>query len=192
MNIQHFYEIIDPILAKKPFQDLLIQDVSEWRCFLEFVDAYFRNRNVVNPVVVEIGTENNMQKRFYQELLNATHIGIDIHGNPDILGDSHSQETVDILKAKLDGRKIDLLFIDGDHSYDGVKRDWKLYEPFVRYIVAFHDIYTKGHSANPEVYRLWDEIVDKEMNIPLISFKKNRPVELGWTMGIGIMLVGNL
>jgi predicted O-methyltransferase YrrM len=36
---------------------------------------------------------------------------------------------------------IDLLFIDGDHSYAGVKRDWELFSPHVSTfgLVVFHD-----------------------------------------------------
>lgn len=37
--------------------------------------------------------------------------------------------------------KLDLLFIDGDHSYEGVKADWEAYKKFLRpgSIVIFHD-----------------------------------------------------
>ena len=53
---------------------------------------------------------------------------------------SHDQQTAHLV-AEL-AAPIDLLFIDGDHSYDGVKRDFELYTPLVADggLVAFHDI----------------------------------------------------
>jgi predicted O-methyltransferase YrrM len=37
---------------------------------------------------------------------------------------------------------VDLLFLDGDHSYEACLRDWQLYSQLLRpgSLVAFHDI----------------------------------------------------
>ncbi len=59
-----------------------------------------------------------------------------------IKGPSTSLSVVEKVKSALCGRKIDLLFIDGDHTYEGVKADFETYFPLVENggIVAFHDI----------------------------------------------------
>jgi predicted O-methyltransferase YrrM len=56
---------------------------------------------------------------------------------------SHLEETVEDLKAILNGREIDVLFIDGDHSKAGMLQDFHDYFPLVRSggIIAVHDIY---------------------------------------------------
>lgn len=56
--------------------------------------------------------------------------------------DSQSPETLARVRAMLGGRLVDFLFLDGDHRYEAVRRDFELYEPLVRPggLVAFHDV----------------------------------------------------
>jgi len=57
-------------------------------------------------------------------------------------GSSQSPEMIARVGAALAGRKLDLLFIDGDHTYAGVRSDFLNYRTFVREggTIAFHDI----------------------------------------------------
>lgn len=82
--------------------------------------------------------------------------------------DSHTMAARAIVQEWLGDRSLDFLFIDGDHSYDGVKADYEMYAPFVRPggIVAFHDIVPdfftrfgkKTNSNVGEVPRYWSEL----------------------------------
>jgi cephalosporin hydroxylase len=74
--------------------------------------------------------------------------------------DSQSETTVNLLKQLLKGRPIDFLFIDADHRYEGVKRDFQLYSPLVRQggLIAFHDIKPNVQDSNTQVDRFWDEL----------------------------------
>lgn len=73
-----------------------------------------------------------------------------------------SQQTstrAQVLKL-LNQRPIDFLFIDGDHRYAGVKKDYELYAGLVRPggLIAFHDIRLNRYDSSIEVARLWEEI----------------------------------
>ena len=142
------------------------QNIVEWQMFLEWVDSYFKNRRINRPVVVELGTWFNRQKKYYEQLLNAVHVGIDDQKDerfpekmkqqcrPDILGNTHDANTVQKLKIVLEGRPINLLFIDAGHNYKDVKRDFEIYEPLTKNIVAIHDIMLDRE----EVRLFWNEI----------------------------------
>jgi predicted O-methyltransferase YrrM len=74
-----------------------------------------------------------------------------------ILGDSHSTEAFEKLKRVLSGKSIDLLFIDGDHSYEGVRTDFEMYSAFVRPggLIGFHDIVKPANDPRNDVYKFW-------------------------------------
>lgn len=83
-----------------------------------------------------------------------------------ICGDSHDRSTKDKLlyfMGVLGIGSFDLIFIDGDHSYDGVKEDFETYRDLLsvgRGVIAFHDIVETdlvkqfGHG----VWKFWREL----------------------------------
>jgi predicted O-methyltransferase YrrM len=110
-----------------------------------------------------------------------------------VAGDSHSDDTFARVKAALRDRPLDVLFIDGDHSYFGVKRDWELYSPLVRPggVVGFHDIHedyttsrgTPTAAISGDVPRFWRELQQRHRTEELVA----DPGQDGF--GIGIVYV---
>jgi cephalosporin hydroxylase len=110
-------------------------------------------------VVCEIGTESSghlcMLMRSLPTL--ATMVGVDLEIRneeflqrlaPDgldlhlISGDSRRHQVFDAVQRAVSDHGIDVLFIDGDHAYPGVRADYLNYRQLVRDggIIAFHDI----------------------------------------------------
>lgn len=157
-------------MNQKLFDELMVKGSGpyqrrvEWEAFLEACDKYLRKYDIKHPVVVEIGTFKNRQKKFWEQLFNAEHIGININAKyemPDILGDSHKSETMVTLKQKLRGRAIDILYIDASHRYESVEADFKIYGPLCTGIIGFHDIESGRYEERQErdgVYRFWTDL----------------------------------
>jgi predicted O-methyltransferase YrrM len=76
------------------------------------------------------------------------------------LGDSHSESISKCIQLLTPDGKFDLVFIDGDHSYEGAKKDYQMYLPLAKKAIAFHDIVNSEYhrSAGCFVSRLWEEL----------------------------------
>lgn len=158
----------------------VVQDTVELQGFL-------RKAKELNPkIAMEIGTSNGgtlyCLSHYTQELL----ISIDLpagnygggyttwrqqfyqefaHNSPNlnlklIRANSHDPATLKQVQEVLGNRKLDLLLIDGDHTYLGAKLDYEMYGPLVRPggMIILHDIFAHQKFTDCDVYKLWDEI----------------------------------
>ena len=104
--------------------------------------------------------------------------------------DSSCQSTVNFVKQQF--KHIDLLMIDGDHSYNGIARDFKIYAPLVKKdgFIVFHDIIDSAERRKNKCFvgQFWNEIKNKYFHIefidPTFASSTRAPVE---TMGIGLL-----
>lgn len=155
--------------------------------------------------VVEIGTFRGGTLWLWCQLAaeDAVVIGVDLRADTDevvaaagprprqsvrcLQGDSHVESTAVALRLALGDRPVDLLFLDGDHSYGGVSQDFNWYAPLVRDggLVVCHDIIR--HTQMPEVgvHRLWKELAPHFATRDLVSDGGDR----GWGPwgGIGVL-----
>ncbi|CAG0942145.1 hypothetical protein BROC_01737 [Candidatus Brocadiaceae bacterium] len=158
--------------------------------------------------VCEIGTEDGGTTFLLSNILTSAEliIGVDLyiqnrpqltklhrHGQRLVLmnGSSYALQTVRRVEKTLNGASLDVLFIDGDHDYEGVKKDFLMYKHLVceRGFILFHDIvqdyaarYGKATPAySGGVPAIWSEL---KQIYPSREFVQN-PEQNG--MGIGVI-----
>jgi len=99
--------------------------------------------------------------------------------------DSHDTSIPPRIQQLLgENEKLDFLFIDGDHTYAGVKSDFDMYSPLVRPggIVAFHDI-AQHKSDDCQVTDYWNELKKSHPHQEFIDDGRR-----GWG-GIGVLFL---
>ena len=120
-------------LAHAAVEHGAVQKESELRWFVGFLRHHFSQRM---GRVLEIGCKDGGTLWLWRQLADEV-VGVDVNPVPVayqgvqvIQADSH--------KVVVDGL-FDMVFIDGDHSYDGVLADWDRFSKLTR-LVALHDI----------------------------------------------------
>ncbi len=99
-----------------------------------------------------------------------------------LTGDSHTREFRALVEKQLNGRPVDFLFIDGDHTEKGVTADYLAYRDLVRPggIIAFHDIVEKQPTPQNQVYHLWKKIRETAVVEEFVG----NPDQCGYGIGI--------
>ena len=134
-------------------------------------------------LMVELGTETGVSLAAFCQAAAALDLVCDIHGVDSWEGDSHTGHYVGVyedLRAYLSEKgygfvhlhrmlfdealalfeddSVDLLHIDGYHTYDAVRHDFESWRPKLssRAVVLIHDIHVK--KADFGVWRYWQEL----------------------------------
>lgn len=146
----------------------------------EFIELINRLSKMESTITIEIGTYMGGTLIGWSRITKALLISVDIpqgynrkrqklyqslnypNLNPKIITlqeNSQVISTVDKVRQVLQDKQVDILFIDGDHQYDGVKKDFELWSPLVRSggVIVFHDI-IKCDVNNYGVHILWEEL----------------------------------
>jgi cephalosporin hydroxylase len=130
---------------------------------------------------------NSMKKSVAIDVIDSPVLNYCISNNETqfIKIDSHSQE----FKNYMNNNYFDLIFIDGDHTYNGVKSDYEITKNSGK-IFVFHDII---NDMCPGVVLLWNELKNNE-NDKYNFFEFTEQYEDVWNstqqkfLGIGVAI----
>lgn len=150
----------------------------------------------INPQrIVEIGVHRGgFVETMRRAFPTATVVGIDIDYSHleftdfyALSGDSHLPSMREAVSDLLKNKPIDFLFIDGDHTADGVMADFDIFSPLVRSggLIAFHDIMrSPGQIEGCDVMGVFDALA---CDLPSIKIW-NSPL-LDIAPGIGVLFL---
>jgi len=200
-TLEYFCKVAFNLIITRPWQ--IKEEIKNLLLILEKVKP---------KVILEIGTSGGGTLFLFSNIADeeATLISVDLYQTIEkrilfryikkekqkiflIQGDSHSIETLRKIKAILRDNKVDFLFIDADHSYEGIKKDFEMYSLLVRKggIIAFHDIipdyYTKygikTYSWSGGVPKFWNEVKEKYEHLEIVKDRSQDGA------GIGVLFV---
>lgn len=123
--------------------------------------------------VLEIGTFRAGFARFMGVVMGWQVVTVDIQGPP---APPHDYEFVHLASGDYTpDRRFDLVFIDGDHSYEAVRADYERFAPYADKAVALHDVL--GNHACEGVKRFFEEIRGDEWQVEVSD---DWPLGIAW------------
>lgn len=186
-----------------PYRIYLNQIWTEWKRLMDFL---VRERPPKR--ILEIGTGRGGSTYFLAKLGGEGSLVVTVDADPKakqavalfgkqpgqqvhaLTGSSHDPLTVEKVASLLGEAPVDLLYIDGDHSYEGVRKDFELYKRFCgpKSVACFHDIIPdysvtrkiKTESCTGEVYKFWAELKAEYKHLEFVQ----DPEQDGFGIGV--------
>ena len=154
--LHHHYHIIYDVLNS--YNESNIVNYVEIGCYGGGSACLALQRPNTNVISIDLG--DPIPKNIVIE--NTTKLNIHNNKYTYLQGNSQTYEMVNQLKHEIDN--IDLLFIDGDHFYQGVINDFMLYHDLVNTggYILFDDYNDAEHS--PEVKLAVDDIIKSHLD----------------------------
>ena len=130
-------------------------------------------------------------KQFYAESEHVARV-------KEFQGNSHDPAYIEYVKREVSLGSVDFMFIDGDHTYEGVKADFINFSSLVKPggYIAFHDIRDTEHhrKIGCNVAQFWNELKTNNPSIRSWEFIDDNEYP-GWVgdtipsacMGIGVI-----
>ena len=156
-------------------KDFLIQPTLFQQVYEEITTFAYWLKGFKPNNILEVGFKGSTF-HIFSELSTGKKVAVDIEDNGRtiwshymmynedfklFIENSQTEETRDKIKEFCP--QYDLIFIDGDHSYDGVKKDFELYKELLspRGYIVFHDIdpdHIFKDGAGGQVYKFWQDL----------------------------------
>ena len=146
--------------------------------FLTFCESIKENKLSSNAYAIDTWKGDHQAGYYGDEIYNELKEYVD----ENYFGFAHLlRKTFDEASYEFENNSVDLLHIDGLHTYEAVKHDFEVWFPKLsdKAVVIFHD--TSETKDDFGVYKFWNEILK---NYPGFEFK--------FWHGLGVLLVGNV
>lgn len=176
---QEITKLVQTVSARNPKTVLEIGTANGGSLFL-FCRAAAENAIIVSidlPGGINGGGFPNWKTSLYKDFADTSQ---QIHL---LRLDSHKQSTRDQVAQLTPTRTFDVIMIDADHSYEGVKRDFELYKTLVAKggIVVLHDVIMNRFDPSIQVNVFWGEVKQTHTTEEIIFDPQQG------NMGIGIV-----